>query len=109
MASGSGPVVSGELRTYEAFAPDGTRFTRTTRRVYTHAVVGVAGFGDQGGAWRLCGFHGDPYNAAKRQNEMLGSRWGWERAYVVAARPVLDCPYCAPDERCALHTVGGES
>jgi len=89
---------------YQAMTPGGTQsWFRETHRTYTHAVLGVAGFGDDNPyGWRLCGFCGSRSLAERLARRMTGETWGWERAIIVPAIPT-DCPQCAPDEACADH------
>lgn len=44
--------------TYVATAPDGTEFTRTSARTYTHAVISLSGKTEETATWGYIGFSG---------------------------------------------------
>lgn len=59
------------MHTYTAILPDGTEFTRTTQRTYTH-VIAVR----QGEKWGNMGCIGRADLAQKKINEATSGRYG---------------------------------
>lgn len=74
-------------RHYVATAPDGTEFTRSTERTYTHAVIVWAQWWKtQEWRWLIGGFAGSAELAAKRAEQSRRHAKPGERVEIVEAR-----------------------
>lgn len=74
--------------TYTASAPDGTIWERRSARDYTHAIIGLPGFGENPDGWRCIGFSGSFENATKTAKTWSNPKYGWRHVEVIDATRV---------------------